>query len=389
MARKRFEQSYEAVFFLKDHQVYRQMLKSEFEALLDGYVGFSDMVDTEAHIVYVVMDRQLCIQAMVFFLLYFDDEGRADPEWSVKIEELAHEGGPGPDLGCGPVRLACRSQCPIQWYQGELWDPVMKSGANDIVAINQAVRENRLGFELLSEAPGRPGEEAEEDTDDIPVLQAADDYVADMDAQTLADFEDDLLALSEGESGQRARLAGMIRTQRLKIRTLEGIRQEQLEQMEHEHRLDAQRFRNDLQELKQTNARLQVLNEQLNKKLFERNEQYMVLQDRVMEQSNLVSELQRKLRGNENIEEERAEALQVRAELVSTRGVLADLQHRLELKEEQEAELTEQIAVLKRQIDEMKNEDSLFQRLHDLDVVFMSYHPGAGHVTVPFVEVNP
>ncbi|PIE43594.1 MAG: hypothetical protein CSA50_04625 [Gammaproteobacteria bacterium] len=384
MARKKSGQSYEAVFFLKDHQVYRQMLKSEFEALLDRYVGLSDMVDTEAQVVYVVMNQQLFVQAMVFFLLYFDDEGRADPDWNIKIEELAQKGGPGPDLGGGPIRLACRSQNPINWYHQALWDPEMQTGANDISVVNQAVKGNRLGFEIVS-APAQVTQYAAED---IPVLQKVDDYQADMDNQSLAAFEDDLVAMSLGDSDRRARLAGMIRTQRLRIRTLEGIKRDQLEQQEHAHRLELQRFKNDLQEISQSNAQLQVLNEQLKKKLFDRNEQYLSLQDRMMEQSTLVSELQQKLRGNENVEKERAEAVQVRAELVSAKGSLADVQHKLKLKEETEAELLEQVEWLKGQIAELRNEGSLFQRLRELDVVFMSYHPGAGHVTIPFVDIK-
>ena len=62
-----------------------------------------------AHIVYAVMDKQLNVQAMVFFLLYFDDEGRADQEWNVKIEELARKGGPGPNLGDGPLHRLSKS----------------------------------------------------------------------------------------------------------------------------------------------------------------------------------------------------------------------------------------------------------------------------------------
>ncbi len=383
MNRKKTEQNYEAVYFIEDHQVYRQMLKSEFEALLDGYVGLSDMADSEAHIVYAVTDRKLNVQAMVFFLLYFDDEGRADQEWNVKIEELARKGGPGPNLGNGPIRLACRSQCPINWYQKELWDPELKSGANDVLAVNKAIKENRLGFEVVSEVPQLTQSLSDEQ---IPVLQSDDDFLS-LD-QVDDDYNDSLVTMAEGDHDQRTRLASMIRTQRLRIRTLEGIKQDKLEQLEREQRLEAQRFKNDIIELKQSNAQLQVLNEQLKKKLFERNEQNLQLQDRMMAQSDLVADLQNKLRGKENVEEERAQATQTKAELVSSKEEIANLKAQLSEKNEQLDELMEEREQLQEKFDELRNEGSLFEKLHALDVVFMSYHPGAGHVTIPFVDIK-
>lgn len=382
MSRKKTEQNYEAVFFVDNHQVYRQMLKSEFEALLDGYVGLSDMADSEAHIVYAVMDKQLNVQAMVFFLLYFDDEGRADQEWNVKIEELARKGGPGPNLGDGPIRIACRSQCPINWYQKELWDPELKTGANDVLAVHKAIKENRLGFEIVAETPQLGSALHDEQ---IPVLQSEDDFLS-LGEEDAGD--EGLIAMSRGDHDQRTRLASMIRTQRLRIRTLEGIKQDKLEQMEREQRLEAQRFKNDIIELKQSNAQLQVLNEQLKKKLFDRNEQNLQLQDRLMSQSDLVADMQNKLRGKENVEEERAQATQVKAELLAAKEEISKLRDQLKAKADQLEEMVEEQEQLQERYNELRNEGSLFEKLHELDVVFMSYHPGAGHVTIPFIDIK-
>ena len=66
---------YEAVFFLEDNQVARQMLFSEFEALLGGLGVLPDYADEEAKAVYANISRTGHIKALVFFILYFD--GRA------------------------------------------------------------------------------------------------------------------------------------------------------------------------------------------------------------------------------------------------------------------------------------------------------------------------
>ena len=133
--------------------------------------------------------------------------------------------------------IACRSQCPINWYQKELWDPELKTGANDVLAVNKAIKENRLGFEIVAETPQLGSALHDEQ---IPVLQTEDDFLSLREEDT---YDESLIAMSRGDHDQRTRLASMIRTQRLRIRTLEGIKQDKLEQMEREQRLEAQRFK--------------------------------------------------------------------------------------------------------------------------------------------------
>ena len=77
----------EAVFFMKDHAVSRQMLFSEFEALIDGLSTIPEYVDEDARAVYAVIDPYGDIQALVFFKIYFDDEQNLmNPE---KMQQIA------------------------------------------------------------------------------------------------------------------------------------------------------------------------------------------------------------------------------------------------------------------------------------------------------------
>lgn len=101
---------YSAVFFVEGSQVAREMRATEFGAFLDGYVGLSDLAETDVRAVLVELSPDLRVQALVFFRIWFDEEGRADSHWNLPIEELARQGAKGPDMGGGPIRLVCRSQ---------------------------------------------------------------------------------------------------------------------------------------------------------------------------------------------------------------------------------------------------------------------------------------
>ncbi|MCG8610894.1 MAG: DNA repair protein [Pseudomonadales bacterium] len=392
MARSKTETFHEAVFFLQDHQVFRQMLKSEFEALLDGYVGLSDMADTEAEIVYLQIDKSLNVRALVFFHLYFDEDGRADPEWNIPIEELAKKGGSGPDLGGGPIRLACRSQCPINWHQKELWDPSMNPGANDFQAIRKAVVENRLGYAKVEEpepeAVQTPSKftnvKVDLDEDDIPLL----DDISGSESDAGFDASETLTKMAGSSPAHRTKLARLIRSQRLRIKTLENLKNDELEGQAREYRLNAQQAKQALQEVEQSLEQFKVLNAQLKKRLYERNEQYLALQDRMTDQSMLVEDLRNKLKGTENVEQERQEASNLRAELLILKEQLERRNEDLAYRDEKEESILQELEDLQQKYEDLRNEGSIFEKLHELDVVFMAYHPGAGHVTIPFVDIK-
>src|SRR5690606_15023058 len=203
-----------------------QMRYSEFEAILDGVVALPDYADSEATLVYVEIDQNLQIQALVFFLLYFDEDGRADPEWNLPLQQLAKNAGPGPTLGDRLVRLCCRSQCPINWHQKAMWDPGMKPGANDFHAIQRAVGENRLRFEKI--APES--------------REAVQDTVTDTDA---ASGEQAQVGLSHDH---RVKIARLIRAQRLHIKTLIGQHEEALAESARLHRIEQQALKTELQD---------------------------------------------------------------------------------------------------------------------------------------------
>jgi len=88
------------------------------------------------------------VRGMVMFLLRIDENGRADEGFSVPLRHLVRHAGPGPDIGCGVIRLASRSQCSGSWHAMNLWEPEGDGDRNSLKVVQRAVWRNRLGLKL-------------------------------------------------------------------------------------------------------------------------------------------------------------------------------------------------------------------------------------------------
>jgi hypothetical protein len=339
------------------------MLFSEFEALLDGLGALPEYNDEEAKAVYVVIDRGGRIQATVFFKLYFDETGVADSSWNVPVERLADISGSGPDLGGGPVRLACRSQCSINWHQEDLWDPDMSPGSNHFTALKKSVQENRLRFRF------------DQPDDNIPVLSvrpaAGDDTL-----------EEEL------DQARRTKLARVLKEQRLRIRTLESYKGSVDDQGEREARIQLHSARNEIEELKRVLAQLKLKNEKLAEKLSSRNEQFIDLQDKVSGQAQLVADLEKKLKHAKASDRDRLERQKLEAELVLLKEQLDRRDIDLAYRDEREEQLRAELEELKESMEDTKDGDGIIDTLRELEVVYVAYHPGAGHITMTSHEIR-
>ena len=379
---KPLEVAHEAVLFLASQQVSHQLRYSEFEALLDGVVTMPDHADQELKAVYVQLDRQLHVRALVFFLLYFDEEGRADPEWNLPLQRLAKISGTGPDLGAGPVKLAMRSQCPISWHQKDLWDPLMQPGANDFQAIRKALRENRLGLPIPVEPEVTVHRNAGGDREEerIPTLDVTAESTANPVGASASEP-------SRRDRRQRLKTARILRSLRLRIKMLISQHDSEISELIREHRLEVQAFRAQSRESEQTIEQLKVLNDQLKDKLSKRNEQYLLLQSEVSHYKKRFTVLEKELAGA--MPEQEAARMRQRME-----GELSILHEQLERREaelfyrdEREEQFRQEVASLKEQL-EASQRGELVHRLAALDVVFVVYHPGAGHITLPADDVR-
>lgn len=336
---------YSAVLFIEGNQVAREMRASEFGAFLDGYVGLSDLAETEVKAVLVDLSGDLLVRALVFFRIWFDEEGRADSSWSVPVEELAGQGAKGPDMGGGAIRLVCRSQCPKPQYASELWDPDMTPGNNHFQVIRKAINANTLKFRRT-----QPEEE-----ENIPVLRPGADESAEA---------------GEARIGaNRARVAQLIREQRLRIKTLQSVHRDMLSEVQREHRFEIKALHNEAADLEQKHERQRLNNEQLKDRLSERNQQYLTMQEQV---------------AAGGAEKGRDDA-NVNAELVLLREQLERKQRELEHRDEK-------FVALEHEAHELRHreplENTVMGHLKAQSVFLVGYHPGVGHLTLPYDEIE-
>ena len=142
----------EAVFFFEGAEIAAEMHYAEFEALLNHAATLETFAASVVRGAYAVVGTGLAVRGLVCFQLRVDEDGRADSEFSVPLRHLVRTAGLGPDVGCGPVRLACRSQCSVSWHAMNLWEPGDDPEIHPLKVVQKAVWRNRLGLQLTLDA---------------------------------------------------------------------------------------------------------------------------------------------------------------------------------------------------------------------------------------------
>jgi hypothetical protein len=122
------------------------------DELDDLLCGERTLLGRESSVVraaYVEVGTGLAVKAVVFFQVKVDVRGRFDRSFNVPLEYMAQQAGAGPDLGTGPIRMACRSQCPVPWHAINLWEPAGRDDDHAAVEVQKAVWRNRLGLKVM------------------------------------------------------------------------------------------------------------------------------------------------------------------------------------------------------------------------------------------------
>lgn len=385
-------QMVEAVMFFTEDKISKQMLYPEFEAVLDGVVNIPEFNDQQVHAVYVLINPRLLVRSLVFFYLEFDEQGAADRSWNIPLRNLAERSGRGPDLGAGPIRLACRSQSAVPWHQMHLWDPEVSPALNHMLMIREAVQNNNLS--LL--------------TDDLyEPLVATEQFkiAAEESWESVVQMEVDAVAIDavalerEKEQEERQKAVQIIKQQRLRISALETEHAEYEEQLE-KLRLQYQHYQDELstqqhssEQLQQELLQYKQLNADLNQQLAEQAENLNCLR----------ADLQARLRAFEQHERDAVETLRVQFEQeLQTRitATLAEYKEQVAIRDvelayktEQEQQLEVELSQLKIQLQEQvelteKASEQALERLSGSGVVFVACHPGVGHITIPLRDMT-
>lgn len=368
-------QTVEAVLFFNDAGVCKEMLYPEFEAMLDGVVTMPEFADQQMRVVYALVNARLQIRAAVFFYLDFNEDGSADSGWNIPLRSLAERTGRGPDLGAGPIRLACRSQCPVAWHQMHLWDPELTQARNHLLMLRDRIRRNQLGLLVEEETPQAVAAER------LQVVAEETWYAADS-AKVRRD--------EKLEQEQRLKAAQLIKQQRLRIASLERQREMELGKLrelavQQQGKLQQEnaRLRHDLLEQEQVVARLRAeLAAQAEG--FQSTREEMSRQLRALERNSRAEAEDARMQFDSEVQAQVAAAVAEAQEQIAIRDV--ELAYRNEL----DAQLQEEIEQLRKLCQTLTESGSerVLARLSKLGVLFVAYHPGAGHLTIPLQDLT-
>lgn len=369
----------EAVVFIAQNRVSREMLYSEFEAILDGFIPLPDLASHCSQAVYLRINSRLKIISAVFFNIKFDAEGHPERRWNVPLEQLADDSARGPDLGAGPIRLACHSQCCIAWQRQNLWDPDMSPGSNNFVLLRKTIEANRLGLRYVEEVEI---EDTSESVESLDARRKLEEH----------EIEQRLSVQFKKEYQQKFRdhLAQVLKEQRLRILTLNSKRKLESQQLQLSHQQRVNEYRDQIS--------------QYEKELTSAKERNKELKDVVEAQAEKVEGLreyfENKLASVQLDENFQLKSMQENVEAEVTAKIEAatlDLREQLQMREielmyraEQELSLEEEIQRLREEKQRLlgNSGEQLLEKLETAGLNFVAYHAGAGHITVPLDDMS-
>jgi len=368
------------------------MLYAEFEAILDSFVPLREYAGQEIKAIYAQISPQLKVVAAVYFLIGFDGVGNADRRWNIPLEQLAGQAESGPNLGAGPIRLACRSQCPVSWHAQSLWDPDMASEPNDFVVLRDVVKRNKLGFKKI---------ELEEDDivaapepvspRFVPAKTAASASAADVsdaDKSLSADLVQFLRKkLSEEAVAEKEDLA---KKQRLLLAAQKTQFEDEINKLEETHSEELRAMQQKFQDYQK------VLEEQ--KKQNEKLRMELQAQEKVVAQTKQLFE--QKLAKNqeigsgqlEAIKQDFANELQRKMDSLSQefKEIIAAKDMELMYRDDEKAALVAEVAKLSAEKARLISQggEQFLNRLAENKVSFVAYHQGVGNINIDIDDIG-
>ncbi|WP_049721695.1 hypothetical protein [Gilvimarinus polysaccharolyticus] len=361
----------EAVIVFANGRIDRQLQYPEFEAVMDGFVPMQDFAGCRAQAVYVRINASFQITTAVFFYIDFDPRGMVAKRWNVPFQQLAEAASRGPDLGAGPIALACYSQCPIDWQKNNLWDPLMDPGRNSFVLMKKAVASNVLGL-IFPEAEPEPN------------VTAANNNASELAAS-------ELKAALEREYAQtmRTRLAHTLKEQRLHINTIRSHMRLKLDELKRDHQERIGEYQQAFNAQAQQLADLQRDNQALQQRLNMQEDKYGGLREYYehklstaqLDESSQVRELEQEF-------DARIEA--------AVNEAKEELQERLDMREmelyyrqQQEAAVRDELEILRAEHEQLLEQGAtqILTPLQKAGISFVVFVPGLGQTTLPAASV--
>ncbi|WP_246434711.1 sodium:proton antiporter [Teredinibacter haidensis] len=360
----------QAIFFFEnDGLPSKEMHYSEFEAILDGYVPAVEWAERTAKAVFLEIDSRFRIRTTIFFTIGFTPKGKVVDSWNIPLDQLVSNALRGPDLGAGPIRLVCASQCPIRYFQDALWDPDMRSSRNQLQMLTKAVKRNKLSIQFRDNP-----EEAPE-----PVHRGA----GGLEKHTSHELR------NEYAKEFRDQMAQILKDQRLRSATISKDNERSLTALKLEHSNRIEEYRSLIADKSRS--------------IEEEKERNRALKDTIEGQAQKIEGLreyfEHKLEKAEGQESEYAQALRENyaTELdAKLEAATTELKEMLQMREvelmyrnEQESQLRDEVARLRKDNQGLvgSSHDELLSKMVSQGVSFVTYQPGAGHITIPLSDI--
>ncbi|CAH0992502.1 hypothetical protein SIN8267_02634 [Sinobacterium norvegicum] len=377
-----------AVLFFKGPRVVKEMLYPEFEAVLDNVVGLSDYSSQRVKAVYLRINGQLNITGAVFFCIEFNAEGEADKQWNIPFIHLLETASTGPDMGAGPIKLACFSQCPVNWMSAQMWDPDLGQQHNSFAILRDVVSSNRLGLVRQLDAapawsqptPGKPlfTRSDQSDTVEPPVLDAS--------SQVLAPGEQQL---ASGAAHQE-QLSTLFKANQLQLSTLKAEQNQQLVDIHHHYKEQLA----ELQQQLQAETDSLLLHQEKNERL-EQLQQQQLREFTAARETSQRQMLRARKGDSEKISQLKQQFAAETKAAVS--AALAPLTEQLEQAKVEELYRRESNTALLEQIEQLQADkqrlfveggDQLLAKLVRSGIHFVAFQPGAGEMSIDIEQLS-
>ncbi len=364
MSTRKSKELFEAIFFFGKKSIVKEMRYSEFEAVLDGVVGITELANKEVQAAFVKISSSLKIHSVVTFQIEFNAQGFADEDWNIPLRHLAENAGPGPDLGAGPIRLACRSQCSVSWYQRELWEPNQREVNHFQLMIDAAAR-NKLGLIVddieIPMVTSPPIVESSADLDEVPLISDT------VEVPTLNERGFDQatvnLKLEEQAAEFQKKVDLLISRQKQTIQGMDEKYKDEIDQVKRAMRNEAQSYRHRAQELEQQANQNRVLLEKLQSRNNKLEREHIQLQEQTESQKEQYDQLKDEylelLRNQRSVDDEKSKQVIELKEVLTGKSIeLDELEEELSKLKAQNAEMVEKVDGYQRQAHESNSTSS-------------------------------
>lgn len=353
--------------------IVKELLYPEFETLLENYLPSPEWAGKTVPAVYLEVNSRFCVTSAVFFLLGFTNQGMVESSWNMPLGDLARTTFKGPNLGAGAIHIATASQCPIAFYQDHLWDPEGDANSGHYALLKRAVKSNKLG--ILFKASDNGPIDVPEEVDNTPDV----DHIEHKIGQRLS---------QEYEAQMRDQLAHLLEDQRQRITELKK---------EHDRmvRSICDDYEKQVSELSGACAQAQAA---VQIEQGRSRELAQTLEGQIQKIEGLREYYEHKLqRAGKNDEESLGKALEnitTDDEVGVATQELSDLLQMKELelqyRQDHESQLREELRGLRDDYDALQENagPKLLESLSQKGVNFVTYQPGAGHITIPVTEIE-